>query len=340
MIIGAKVISMSKPIAVLISDVHYSIVNLQLADAAMRQAIHKANDLDVPLIVAGDLHDTKANLRGECVNAMIETFKLCTEDVFILVGNHDRINEKSKEHSLNFLEGYARIVTSPLYNKIGWFIPYNHNIECLKADISGIRAQLGYNKTLIMHQGIQGSNMGDYIQDKSALSPADVAGFRIISGHYHARQTIALPDGGKWDYIGNPYTVSYGEANDPPKGFQILMEDGSLEFVPTNLRAHRVWHMNSDVHCDMCEYNPGDLLWIKLHGTKEALSILNKHIIAARIGIQDFRLDLIPDETTSQLLTTTKISSSDLLDGLIDSLTNTSEERKTRLKANWKNLCE
>ena len=50
------------PIAVLISDIHYNINTLPVADAALRQAIAKANELDVVLIVTGDLHDTKANL--------------------------------------------------------------------------------------------------------------------------------------------------------------------------------------------------------------------------------------------------------------------------------------
>ena len=62
---------MKIPTAVLISDVHYSLQTLPLADKVMRMAIDKANSLGVPLIVAGDLHDTKANMRAECVNAMI-----------------------------------------------------------------------------------------------------------------------------------------------------------------------------------------------------------------------------------------------------------------------------
>lgn len=66
--------SKTKPEAVLISDIHYNIQTLPLADAAVNMAITKANQLGVPLIVCGDLHDTKANLRGECVNAMLETF--------------------------------------------------------------------------------------------------------------------------------------------------------------------------------------------------------------------------------------------------------------------------
>src|ERR1700722_9570126 len=101
-----------KPIAVLISDVHYNLQTLPLADAAMRQAVFKANTLDVPLIVAGDLHDTKANLRGECIKAMLNTLSLTKHRAHILIGNHDKINEKSPltENSLHFLDGLCELV--------------------------------------------------------------------------------------------------------------------------------------------------------------------------------------------------------------------------------------
>ncbi len=62
----------SKPIAVIISDVHYDLNTLEVADAALTKAVSKANDLDVMLIICGDLHNTKANLRAECIDAMYE----------------------------------------------------------------------------------------------------------------------------------------------------------------------------------------------------------------------------------------------------------------------------
>jgi len=186
---------------------------------------------------------------------------------------------------------------------------------------------------LIMHQGITGSNSGEYIQDKSAITKDDVAGMRVISGHYHARQTIELPDGGKWDYIGNPYTTNFGEANDPPKGFQILMDDGSLEFVPTNLRKHVVMELDLSRY-EQFVNNPNfgdDLVWLKVKGTKEQLANFKKPF--------DCRLDLIPLDTVTQA-SAQNLTQTELLDQLIDSLTNTSDESKARLKQTWKDLVE
>lgn len=321
---------LSKPVAVLISDVHYGVHTLVLADAVVRMAIDKANELRVPLIVAGDLHDTKANMRGECVNTLIETFKQCDSPPYILVGNHDRLNEKSPEHALNFLAPYAMLISHSVRQKFGYLIPYHHDPEELRAYLK----TLPKGARLIMHQGLEKTNSGHYIQDKSALRHEDVAGFRIISGHYHTRQTIDLPDGGTWDYIGSPYTLNYGEANDPPKGFQILMDDGTLTFVPTNLRKHVIWNEIIGQQIDQPSVSEDDLLWIKMHGTREQLVGFTKSSIPLKMP---FKLDLISLNTTPSVPQIPKLNQESLLDSLIDSLTNTSDERKLRLKDKWKN---
>ena len=338
---------MAKPVAVLISDVHYNLQTLDLAGKAMRMAIDKSNELYVPIIVAGDLHDSKANLRAECVNAMLETFKLIKCECYILIGNHDLINEKSCDNSLEFLDSLqdsVRLVRD--FPKLA-FTP----VRCIAyhSDLNKLRTHLKTipkGSIVVMHQGLKGTNAGEYYSDLTAITPEDVAGLRVISGHYHTRQTIDLPEGGRWDYIGNPYTLNYGEAKDPEKGYQILYDDGSLEFVPTNLRKHIVMQLNA---LDAIQ-NKGcippqndDLILIKLHGTKEQLSLVTKDKVRSNIkGLtRDFRLDLIPLEQradNSQLHQAVELTQSEQFDKLIDSLTNTSPEAKERLKSTWKSL--
>lgn len=339
---------MPESVCILISDIHYDLNTLELADAAMRQAIGKASELDIPLVVAGDLHNTKANMRAECVNALIKTFNECPpEQVYVMVGNHDKVNEKSSEHALNFLEPYAQVVKSPTYiASIGCYaIPYHHDVEELRSCLASIPK----SSTLIMHQGIEGSNAGDYIQDKSALKHEDVCDFRVISGHYHQRQDIKIGRPrkgavGLWSYIGNPYTVNYGEAKDPEKGFQILMSDSTLEFVPTNLRKHIVYEANLHDRSAPPKIASGDLLLVKMHGSKEDFSRLDKNIkwdIAESLGYEgiDFRLELIPTDTPNNSPINTQYTSQvEMLDAIISQLSDTSEERKERLKELWKNL--
>lgn len=333
---------MKKPIAVLISDVHYNLHTLEIANAAMRLAIDKANILNIPLVVAGDLHDSKANMRAECVNAMLKTFALKKNFIYVSVGNHDKINEKSVDNSLDFLQASnSAIVISEVTHVLGgdWtLIPYYHDPEELKEVLKNAK-KYGHKK-LIMHQGISGSKSGEYIQDHSAIHPEDVAGMRVISGHYHTRQTIDLPDGGKWDYIGNPYTLNYGEAKDPEKGFQILYDDGSLEFVPTNLRKHVIIEAEEGIRHYSSYPEPDDLVWIKASGTKEWLSTQTKEKLRKQTGVESFRLDLIPldQETKSPLNQTMALTQSEQFDELISSLSNTRPEARERLKALWKAL--
>lgn len=258
-----------KPVLVLISDIHYNLQTLELADAALNQAIAKANDLDIPLVIAGDLHDTKANLRGECVNAMLRTMGICQHRPYIIVGNHDRINEKSPDHALNFLRPYAHIIDSPTRlpgsNIIG--IPYYHDSEEFTADL----AKIPLDHVVIMHQGVIGSNSGEYYVDKSAIQASTFQGRRVISGHYHTRQDIICPNSGLVSYIGNSYTLNFGEARDPAKGYQLLNSDGSLTFIPTNLRKHIVFEINAVDSPDL-QANLEDLVLVKIAGTRQEVS--------------------------------------------------------------------
>lgn len=331
--------SIRKPSAVLISDIHFNIQNLSLATAALSHAVMEANRLGLTLIVAGDMHDSKANIRGECVKAILDTLDRAITQPIVIVANHDRINERSPEHSLEFLRNTVQLVTEPTLWENIYLFPYYHDPSALRSDI----ARVPKGSTLIMHQGIEGSNMGDYIQDKSALNPEDVASIRVISGHYHSRQTIELPEGGKWDYIGNPYTLSFGEANDPPKGFQILYDDGSLEFVPTNLRKHIKWDIRlGDFHAraDLANRRPNqnDLLWVRISGPAASLAKLSKSQIKEDWSLDaDFRLEFISDDVITEIPEIEPLSKDELFDSLIDSAS-IETDQKNRLKSLWKDL--
>jgi DNA repair exonuclease SbcCD nuclease subunit len=338
---------MSNPVAVLISDVHYSIPTLELADAAVRQAIAAANDLEVALIVAGDLHDTKANMRGECIKAMIATFELADRKPIVLVGNHDRINERSSEHSLEFLKPWADVVdrntaTGFIGSKRLFLFPYYHDLDALRANLKAVKK----GSIVIMHQGVNSATSEGYPHDKSAIDENAVAGLRVISGHYHRRQDIVLPDDGLWSYIGNPYTLNYGEAKEPEKGYRILMDDGTLEFVPTNLRKHVVIDLTIDGDGDWRDANntemvAGDLIWLKVRGPAKQINKFTKKQYAFELSLptESFRLDLIPDtvEATAEQEQVDTLSQPELLDEMINSL-NVDIQDKERLKTLWKGL--
>lgn len=336
-----------RPIAVLTADVHYNISTLAVADAAMRQAIAKANELDVPFIVAGDLHDTKAQLRGECVAAIIDTFQLCNTEAFVIVGNHCRINEKSEAHALEFLRPYATIVDGP-YDIGGTplrLLPYYSSPEALQE----VLADIPKGATIIMHQGVQSAWMGHYVQDKTSIPPEAFADFRVISGHYHRRQDIKCGRPrkgavGLFSYIGNPYSLNFGEAADGPKGFQVLMDDGSLEFYPTNLRKHVIleldWTEGWEAFIDLEGVaKPGDLIWVKLKGPKSALVRAKKDKLLPKEFGLNFKLDLIPSDSESLQTTKEPLQDNEIMDMLVEALPD-DEEHKKYLKDLWRELVE
>lgn len=276
----------------------------------------------------------------------------CHKKPYVIVANHDRINEKNPAHSLEFLRNISHLVVNTtkitIENKDLYLIPYNHDLQALRQGLK----ELPIGSLLIMHQGLNGTNSGEYIQDKTALSFEDVADFRVISGHYHTRQDIKTgrprqDSVGVFSYVGNPYTLNFGEAKDPAKGFQVLMDDGSLKFVPTNLRRHIVHECQANNPLSMAAFpinhiSKDDLIKIKVSGTREQLMTLTKQEVANRCGLYEdyaFKLELIPtDAETTTVNVDNSVENDALLDQLIDSLKETSEERKTRLKELWRQV--
>jgi hypothetical protein len=340
--------STRRPIAVLSADIHYNLNTMHVADECVRSAIKLANDLNVPFISNGDLLDQKALMRAEYVNMIIETIKLCKVKPIINIGNHSRINEKSEEHALNFLKPYAYIVEeSSCFNNF-YIIPYQHDANEVREILKGI--PLG--GIVLMHQGINGSDAGEYIQDKSAINQEDVADYRVIAGHYHKRQDIKCGrprknSVGLFSYLGNPYTLGFGEADHGPKGFSILHEDGSLKFIESNVRRHITFNteIKGGRYLTTGTYNlkdvrPIDLVKVKLTGTREELAKVDKTKLENVLNLRNIRLELIPKDINLKIDNKPKLSQNETLDEIITSLENTSIEQKDRLKQLWRDVCK
>lgn len=318
---------MTKPLAVLISDIHFTIPNIELASESLSAAIDCANDLDVPLVIAGDLNDSKDIIRAKVANRLIELLKRAQTDVILMVGNHDLINEKGKEHGLNYLAPYVVIAeqcgtTSILGENVGIF-PYQSSSEELKEKLSRVPK----GSILIMHQGFLGASMGDYVQDKSSLDPELVKDFTVISGHYHRHQTL-----GTVTYIGSPYTMTFGEANDGPKGFLVLNTDGTFERKILDLRRH------IKIECDIKDlYDKNlykdvrkkDLLWLKVTGPRAELSAINKQELGLSIlGHSNFKLDLdFTGDVKLKRPETSKLSDIEIFDSIIEGTTETADQK-------------
>jgi len=327
---------MSKPIAVVISDIHFNINTLELATQALEHAITTAEQLNIPLIVAGDLHDTKAIVRAEVANVLCKTFKHTTTPCYIISGNHDRISEKHEEHGLNYLRPYADIVdTSTGININGInleLLPYFHDLDYLQTYLKVIPK----GTITIMHQGFQGAWMGDYIQDKTSLPLSAVEHLKVITGHYHKHQTL-----GTVTYIGSPYTITFGEANDGDKGYLVLHSDGSYDRKILKLRKHVIIEGIGDEEGFLLEWakieelQPEDLVWVKIKGPKSCLDKINKVEFGKAVLKRDnFKLDLIPIDAPDLHIQHEKMTDDKIFDSIIDNL-NDSLDYKEYLKRTY-----
>lgn len=333
----------TNPKAVLISDIHFTVPTLELASRSLRAAVCKADELKVPLVIAGDTLDSKAIMRGECVNELISILDQKKVRVYVLVGNHDLINEKSAEHTLNFLKPYCTVVDKIVYNEdVGaWLVPYQNDVEKLKSFLSDEITQ--GELLIIMHQGVQTADMGHYQMDKTSLPKEWFANHRVVSGHYHRRQDIKCGRPrqgaiGLFSYIGNPYTLTFGEADHPAKGFQILHENGILTPVPLNLRKHIVVKMTVNENTYIEGMTTEDIVWIKMQGSYSELSQVNKKELGTKLlGHCNFKLDKIPTDAPKFEYKVKNNTDEQLLDSIIDN-TGESVEEKTTLKSLWRQI--
>lgn len=328
------------PVAVLIADIHFTVPTLELASKSLMAAIEHANKLEVPLVVAGDTFDTKAVLRAECVNKALECLSLSETTVYMLVGNHDLINEKGSEHVLHCLGHSVWVIDEPTWidHLDSYLIPYTSDLTQLD-----ILLEAGGSR-IIMHQGVQTAYMGHYQQDKSSLPKDTFSNHRVISGHYHRRQDIKCGRPrkgavGLFSYIGNPYTLSFGEANDPEKGYQILNSDGTLTFVPLNLRKHVILERHVDeLYAPVENVNPDDLIWLKVTGPYLQLEKLKKGEAGTKLfGHNNFKFDKLPTDSPKLDVKSDKLTGEQIFDSLIDN-TDEKAEEKEALKSLWREL--
>jgi DNA repair exonuclease SbcCD nuclease subunit len=326
------------PKAILISDVHFSLKNLELSDKAFRAAIDHAAELKVPLIDCGDITNDKAILRAEVVNAMLDTFKYAYNSgvtVYCLVGNHSRLHEKDPKHALEFLRPYATIVDEPIYVAALdlHLFPYSHDPVALANEIA---TRCAPGDTLVMHQGLTTGDKGDYVMDTSAIDMSMIEDYWVFSGHYHHHQKL-----GNYTFVGNPFTMSFGEAKDGPKGILVLYSDNSFEQIVLPYRRHIVLEYNTSDLYDLTlrgfGANSSDLLWIKLKGTAIELAKIKKSDIAKLVGHQNFKLDKIATEVAQLETEDLNLTDEQVLDALIDGSPE-SEEQKKSLKKLWREV--
>lgn len=263
-----------KNLLVAISDVHISLKNLSVSLQVLRQALEKARDLKVPLFIAGDLNDTKAVMRSEWVQALIDLFsEFYDVQIEIIDGNHDLNNKAESKSSLSFLNLIQNVSVyhNPSHYGDWYLIPYCNTNEAFMEAISHAR-DTG-KKRLICHQGFKGAFMGDYVVDDSSIDPDLLKDFEIIlSGHYHRHQWV----NDNIMYFGSPFTVNFGESGHDKFIWSIYEADGKIgcQPIPTQVRKHVQFTLEPGYETQEApevwmNKRPDDLFKIIMKGPKE-----------------------------------------------------------------------
>jgi len=128
------------------------------------------------------------------------------KDVYVLVGNHDMVNQGNDNDTRNALAVLARqeqsglnIIQAPVaFGNFG-FIPYFHSKQKFVEEANKLTEQGA--KVIIAHAEFNGGKFetGMYIPD--GIAPDDIKADLVISGHIHSRQRfgkITYPGTARW----------------------------------------------------------------------------------------------------------------------------------------------
>jgi DNA repair exonuclease SbcCD nuclease subunit len=211
-------------------------------------------DFGMPVIILGDLFDTKEIIRGKCFNYVYKRLKASRQQFTILVGNHDWFNLDCQEHSLEALKELdnVTIVDEPKMSMGMLFVPYYDDLNKFYEAVNN--PIFDSAKTLFMHQGVIGFDYGNgFIADGNGhgeITSDKIRPFKkIISGHFHK-----FAESDNLMFLGTPFSHTFGET-DQVKYIGVFDPDyQTIELMETPFPRHRT------LEIDLSEENPKKLL--------------------------------------------------------------------------------
>lgn len=233
---------MKKASFLLLNDIHASDSNLPEFNLNWAEAIELCDKRGIDkIIIGGDLFQSRAAQTLNVLLAVYKAMELAMAngiDVLIANGNHDKVNQEEimgychifgKHKNVTVVDDIVTASVNPgqySYIHVMGYFPENgtftSRLEGLKLEIKS----QGWEGThvLYIHEGISGALA--MLTDKEL--PVEIfEGFdKVLVGHYHNRTKIK---GTNIEYIGSSRQHNFGE--DEEKGYTILFDDGSMEFV-------------------------------------------------------------------------------------------------------------
>lgn len=221
----------------LMNDMHASASNLPEFDKNWREAFDVCRDNGVAcIVIGGDVFTAQASQSLPVLMAVSDMFSAGHDAGIAFVvaaGNHDKSAREEKASYSHVFRKYPGVKVVDEYAVLEGtsyrlaVMSYFPESGSFKERLDRLKGALGRLDDVILyiHEGVKGALGGLELDTECDVEWFD--GFRkVLCGHYHNR--IAL-DGGRIEYIGSSRQNNFGE--DEEKGYTVLFEDGSQEFV-------------------------------------------------------------------------------------------------------------
>lgn len=284
-----------KPIVLIINDTHLTKNNYELIKNIFQQAIDLCLEKKINKIFHnGDFFHSRESqplLVLKEAKGIFLMIKNAGIKLYIIPGNHDRTQLESEDSYLDVFDNECFLIRKEYYEDFGdlrvHWLPYFLENGSYKQRLNNILKELkrGSKNILNTHIGISGicNNDGSVVDNNIKTEMFDKF-FKIFVAHYHDQQ-----DYKNIFYTGSSHQNSFGEDN--LKGFTLLFEDGSHEFIKSQFPEFIKQKINIDNLSkkdisDLAKQVKENNVRIILEGDKTKLQAFNKQ------NLQDLGIDV------------------------------------------------
>lgn len=274
-----------------VGDIHAKPNNLALVD----KLLEKVENMGNPVILLGDVFDTKEVIRGNCLNLVFTHLRYSDLEWTILVGNHDWFDDSCESHSLEVISILPNVTVIGEHQRVGniSLVPYERNLEKLR----DVLADIPDGSTVFGHFDTIGFDYGNGFIAEAGLKASEFDRFRlVVSGHYH-KFSLKEP----LVYLGTPFSHSFGETDQVKYIAAFDDQSETMHYMTTDFPQHRTFEINCDVVQTPFSIDLNDHNRIVLTGNAENILAFDKSPYKDTKWIEnptnDFTLNLDLQET-------------------------------------------
>lgn len=233
-----------QPVALLFNDIHISKDNIPEFHANWNEAIQICKDRGISdMIIGGDLWLSRSAQTLDVLMAVRQAIiKATSQELYLTIaeGNHCKVDQESPLGYSHIFSEYPNVDVVDSYTIMdigenatlyimGYYLENGSFIERLQKLVE-LDLDKSKRNILYVHEGIRGglATPSDHELPTNIFEPFDA----VLVGHYHDRKLVA---GTRIEYIGASRQHNFGE--DEEKGYTILFDDGSYEFVKNKVNT-------------------------------------------------------------------------------------------------------